>query len=114
MQHTKMNGMALWLREQFKKSFSNKGGYAEQELDLNSFKVLFLISVMFSTIASIAIVNFFYFSNIVDDAFHASFSFVLSVVLISSFTLVKVVGGEHSFRLVKEISATKINKYKNN
>lgn len=114
MQHTKINKLADGLRELFQKSFSNNGGHAEQVVDLNSLKVLSFLSFIFSIIASIAIVNFFYFSNIVDDVFHASLSFVFSSVLISSFIVLKVTGRQNFLRVVKVVSVATRNKYKNN
>lgn len=114
MQHKKINKLANGLRERFRKSFINNDGQADQVVDLNSLKVLSILSFIFSIIASIAIVNFFYFSNIVDDVFHASLSFVFSSVLISSFMVLKVAGRQNFLRVVKVVCVATRNKYKNN
>ncbi|QUG90744.1 hypothetical protein GR140_18950 [Pseudomonas putida] len=110
MQRIKLSNVSLWLREQFKKILSG----CEVESDLNSLKVLSLLSLTFSSIVSIAIVNFFYFSNIVDDVFHASLSFALSNVLIFSFMHIKVLGFKGSVNAAMVFERAVKGRIKNN
>lgn len=66
----------------------------EQPFNVDTFKCLLFLSAFFSSIASIGIVSFFLFTGLVDDVFHAAFSFVFSTSIVAAFIIIKVVGFE--------------------
>lgn len=75
----------------------------EQFLSVEMFKGLLLLSVIFSSIASFGLVSFFLFTGVVDDSFHAAFSFVVSSSIVAAFIVLKTVGFENVLNLSKVI-----------
>lgn len=62
----------------------------EQFLNDDKFKSLLLLLLIFSSMASIGIVSLLLFAGMVDDVFHAAFSFMVSLSIVTAFMVLKI------------------------
>ncbi|WP_350613297.1 hypothetical protein [Pseudomonas sp. HY7a-MNA-CIBAN-0227] len=101
MQHIKITKMIDGLRLQFKKSFQVNDDGRGHVLDTASMRKLIMLMFVFSSIASIAIINFLSYAGLANDLAHALFSFVIANALILSFMIIKVLGFGGLMRAIK-------------